>query len=110
MFAVPETRELIVDWEVEAHRVLSQFRADITPWRDEPAVIDLVARLRAVSVEFDEWWDRHDVAAFETRVRRFDHPLDGRLAFEYQQLIPAGRADLRFVIQLPIDEPGDAAE
>ena len=104
VFALPETRELIVDWHQEARRVLSQFRADITPWRDEPAVVDLVARLRSVSPEFDEWWERHDVAAFETRLRRFNHPVDGQLTFEYQQLIPAGRTDLRFVVQLPIDD------
>ena len=105
MFAVPETRELIVDWPDEARRVLSQFRADVTPWLDEPAVVDLVARLRAVSTEFDQWWDRHDVAAFETRLRHFRHPTDGPLTFEYQQLIPAGRTDLRFVVQLPVRQP-----
>ncbi|MFN8052080.1 MAG: helix-turn-helix transcriptional regulator [Acidimicrobiales bacterium] len=110
MFALPETRELIVDWPSEARRVLSQFRADITPWRAEPAVVDLVARLRAISTEFDEWWERHDVAGFETRLRRFDHPTDGRLTFEYQQLIPAGRTDLRFVVQLPVAEPQDEQE
>ena len=118
MFAMPETRDLIVDWSTEARRVLSQFRADITPWRDEPAVVDLVARLRSVSSQFDEWWERHDVAGFETRLRRFNHPTDGQLTFEYQQLIPAGRTDLRFVVQLPIsdhpttehEEPDDDAD
>jgi len=104
VFAVPETRTFIVDWELEARRVLSQFRADVTPWRDEPAVRDLVARLRAASPEFDEWWDRHDVAGFETRLRRFNHPTGGQLTYEYQQLIPAGRTDLRFVVQLPVKE------
>ena len=104
VFALPGTRELIVDWPEEARRVLSQFRADITPWRDEPAVVDLVSRLRSASTEFDQWWERHDVAGFETRLRRFNHPTDGLLTFEYQQLIPAGRTDLRFVVQLPVQE------
>lgn len=106
VFAVPETRELIVNWHDEARRVISQFRADIVPWRDEPKVVDLIDRLRAASTEFDEWWDRHDVAGFETRLRHFRHPLDGERTFEYQQLIPAGRTDLRFVIQLPADGGG----
>lgn len=106
VFALPETRTLIVDWPAEARRVLSQFRADIAPWRDEPAVVDLVARLRAASPEFDEWWVEHDVAGFETRLRRFDHPTDGPLTFEYQVLIPAGRPDLRFVVQLPVEDNG----
>ena len=102
LFALPEVRDLIVGWEHEARRSLAQFRADIAPWRDDPAVHDLVERLRRVSPEFDEWWDRHDVAGFETRIRRFNHPTLGVLGVEYQQLIPAGRSDLRVVMQLPI--------
>lgn len=104
VFALDEVKALITDWEDEARRVLAQFRADITPWRDDPGVIDLVARLRSASTEFDEWWDRHDVSGFETRLRRFNHPVRGPLVFEYQQLIPAGRADLRVVMQLPVTD------
>lgn len=102
MFALAETREFIVDWEPEARRVLTQFRADIVPWSTQPAVVELISRLRNVSPEFDSWWGDHDVAGFETRLRRFRHPDHGIATYEYQQLIPAGRTDLRFVVQLPI--------
>ncbi len=105
VFADPATRRLIVDWEAEARRVLSQFRADTTPIRDDPAIVAFVARLRAVSVEFDDWWGRHDVGGFETRLRRYDHPVAGLLTFGYQQLVPAGDPDLRVVAQLAL--PGD---
>ncbi|NLA36049.1 MAG: helix-turn-helix domain-containing protein [Actinobacteria bacterium] len=107
MFAVAEVRSLIADWELEAHSMLTQFRADITPWRDDPAVVDLVDRLRRVSAEFDRWWEGHDVSGFQTRLRRFNHPTRGPLLFEYQQLIPAGRTDLRVVMQLPVQAPTD---
>ena len=62
-----------------------------------------MARLRATSPEFDEWWGRHDVAGFHTRMRRFRHPDDGLLIFEYQQFVVAGEPDLRLVVQLPVD-------
>lgn len=110
MFAVEEVRSLIIDWEAEARRMLAQFRADITPWRDDPAVSELVERLRRVSREFDRWWELHDVSGFETRLRRFNHPRRGPLLFEYQQLIPAGRTDLRVVMQLPVKSPGDTRD
>jgi hypothetical protein len=58
MFSLPETRRLILGWEDEARQVLSQFRAETTSLRDDPAVVSLVARLRATSPEFDEWWGR----------------------------------------------------
>jgi len=103
MFALPETRDLIIGWEAEARQVLSQFRAETSTIRDDPAVVSLVERLRATSPEFDEWWGRHDVAGFHTRLRRFLHPTDGLLIYEYQQFVVSGEPDLRLVVQLPVD-------
>jgi len=105
MFASADARELVGDWEREARRVLSQFRAETVPLRDDVAVVDLIERLRAASVEFAQWWPRHDVGGFETHRRLFHHPRAGRLEFETQQLIPAGEPDLRVVVHLGI--PGD---
>ena len=102
MFALAETRELIIDWEDEARQVLSQFRAETTPIRDDPVIVALVARLRAVSPEFDAWWPRHDVAGFHSRIRRFRHPVVGAVDFEYEQLVASGAPDLRLVVQLPL--------
>jgi hypothetical protein len=109
MFAVPESRELLVDWENDARQVLSQFRAETAAIRDEPSVVEMVARLRVASPEFDAWWGQHAVAAFTSRLRRFRHPLHGDLVFEYQQLVVAGAPDLRLVVQLPLpSDPGSA--
>jgi transcriptional regulator with XRE-family HTH domain len=109
VFANADARDLIDDWETEARRVLSQFRADTTPYRDDPAVVDLVHRLQAASATFASWWPRHDVAGFERRERRFDHPSAGPLRFGYQHLVPAGEPDLRVVVLLPIADD-DSAE
>ena len=42
------------------------------------------------------------MAGFHTRMRRFRHPDDGLLIFEYQQFVVAGEPDLRLVVQLPV--------
>lgn len=105
VFADARARSLIVDWEQEARRVLSQFRADVTPWRDDPAVLALVADLQARSATFASWWSQHDVAGFTPRTRRYAHPAAGLLTFDYQVLVPAGEPDLRVVAQLAV--PGD---
>jgi transcriptional regulator with XRE-family HTH domain len=105
MFASADARELVGDWEREARRVLSQFRAETVPLRDDVAVVRLIERLRAASDEFAQWWPRHDVGGFETHRRLFHHPRAGRLEFETQQLVPAGEPDLRIVVHLGI--PGD---
>jgi transcriptional regulator with XRE-family HTH domain len=107
VFANRDVRALIGDWEAEARRVLSQFRAETTAIRDEPVVRQLVERLRAASPEFADWWPRHDVAGYESRLRTFHHPVAGRLTFRHEQLAPSGHPDLRVVVHLPL--PGDSS-
>jgi transcriptional regulator with XRE-family HTH domain len=109
VFANKAARSLIVDWDDEARRVLSQFRAETTPFRDDPAVMALVERLTERSAEFSSWWPRHELAGAEGRLRRFDHPTIGPLCFDHQQLVPAGEPDLRVVVHLPVDGD-DSAE
>ena len=69
-----DTRELIVDWDIHARQALAEFRAATTAVRDDPEMVELVELLSAVSDEFATWWPEHDVARFETRLRRFHHP------------------------------------
>lgn len=105
MFAEPTARALVADWPEQAHRILAEFRAGTADLRADPGVVSLVHRLTEVSREFAEWWPQLDVARFETRVRRYHHPVAGDLAFEYQQLTPSEWPSLRVVCQLPL--PGD---
>lgn len=105
LFADPETRDLITDWDIHARQALAEFRSATSPVRHDPAMVELVELLTTESESFAEWWPEHDVSGFETRLRRFDHPTAGELTFEYQQLAPAEWPSLRVVAQLPV--PGD---
>lgn len=109
MFAGPGIRELLGDWEAEARRTLSQFRAETAPYRDDPALVELVDRLIRESPTMAEWWPRHDVGGFEERVRTFHHPVAGTLTFRTEQLLPASEPGLRVVAHLPISGD-DSAE
>jgi transcriptional regulator with XRE-family HTH domain len=105
LFADPSTRELIVDWDLHARQALAEFRASTTALRDDPLMVAMIDRLNAASPEFACWWAEHDVARFETRLRRFNHPVAGLLTFEYQLLAPAEWPALTVAVQLPV--PGD---
>lgn len=105
IFAVPEARTLLADWEREARHAIAQFRVDTARLAGTAARDDLVRRLLDASPEFAAWWPRHDVAGFRTRLRAYDHPSAGRLTFEYQQFAPVEWPHLRVVVQLPL--PGD---
>ena len=105
VFTEPSVVALLADWPSEARRMLAEFRADTAGRRDDPEVVGLVARLRAESADFTRWWDEHDVAAFETRLRRFHHPVAGTLTFEHQRFRPVEWPDLWVSCLLPL--PGD---
>lgn len=99
------TRSLIVDWDIHARQALAEFRSATSAVRHDDAMNELIDVLTAESPEFTEWWPEHDVSGFETRLRRFQHPVAGRLTFEYQQLTPVEWPNLRVVAQLAV--PGD---
>jgi transcriptional regulator with XRE-family HTH domain len=105
LFADPTVRQLIVDWDIHARQALAEFRAATITVRHEPAMTALVDDLCRASEEFRRWWPEHDVARFETRLRRFNHPRAGLLTFENQQLTPSEWPSLRVVVMLPV--PGD---
>jgi transcriptional regulator with XRE-family HTH domain len=105
LFGDPAVRDLVVDWDIHARQALAEFRAATISVRHDPEMEALVDELCANSAEFRQWWPEHDVARFETRLRRFNHPRAGLLTFEYQQLTPSEWPSLRVVVQLPV--PGD---
>lgn len=105
IFCEPAARALIVDWEDRARSTLAEFRAGTTMLLDDPLVVALIERLSSASTEFATWWPQHDVARFQTRLRRYRHPRAGSLVFEYQQLTPSEWPHLRVICQIPL--PGD---
>ncbi len=105
LFADPVSHDLIVDWDLHARQALAEFRAGASTLRGDAIFAELVDRLTDASPEFAAWWPEHDVAQFETRIRRFRHPAAGELTFQYQQLAPVEWPSLRVVCQLPV--PGD---
>ena len=101
----PSARELIVDREAEGRAMVAEFRAETAALRGDPKLERLIERLQDESAEFAEWWSDHDVAGFHSRLRSYDHPIAGRLTFEYQAFHPAEWPSYRLVTQLPV--PGD---
>lgn len=98
VFLAPAARRFIVDWEDRARRVLAEFRADFSRSLGDPQMGALQAELRAASPLFARWWDEQAVLAREGGLRRFNHPLDGPLAFEQFTFHPAERPDCKLVL------------
>lgn len=98
VFTDPAVRDLLADWATDSRRFLTQFRAEVGPRLADPEVVDLVARLSAVSAHFRAGWASHDVDRFSSGERRFEHPRVGSLLLEHHQLTPADASDLQLVV------------
>lgn len=107
IFLDPAARELVVDWEQRARRVVAEFRADAGAHLDEPDVRGLLDELNRSSPVFAHWWTRHAVVEREGGLREFEHPRRGRLMYQQVTFRLATHPELKLVILL--EEVGASA-
>ena len=103
IFAWPPARALFVDWERQARPVLAQFRIAADEHPTDPRFAEILADVRNARDDFDSWWSRHDVADYQTVIKRFNHPSAGLLTLHQVKLIPANDPSLQFVVRYPAD-------
>ena len=100
IFIDPNARDLVVDWEQRASRVVAEFRADVAAHADEPDVGAVVDGLLQASPVFAHWWTRHAVVDREGGLREFNHPVDGLLRYHQITFRLATRPDCKLVMLL----------
>ncbi|CAG9297432.1 helix-turn-helix transcriptional regulator [Celerinatantimonas diazotrophica] len=97
LFTDPAMRELLIDWEIEAPRILSSFRRDYARSNQETVIKELVDELKKISPDFNTWWKQHDVHAPCNGTRYLQ--IDGeRTTFEHTSLIIDADRHLRLVV------------
>jgi transcriptional regulator with XRE-family HTH domain len=107
MFLSPHYRRITVNWAESAQRILARFRIDHGRAAGDPAFEDLVAELRAKSIEFRSWWPKQDVLGLGEGIKRLRHPTAGVIEFEHTTFVIEGKSDLRMVVHAPL--PGASA-
>ena len=84
MLCVPGVRRLFgAQWKELAKRMVAQFRATYDLWAGDPAFLDLIARLRRGSREFEELWAAHDINGLVAGEKLLEHPKKGRVRLRY---------------------------
>ncbi|ULU25611.1 helix-turn-helix domain-containing protein [Dyella terrae] len=101
VFLDPAARELIIDWEDRAQRVVAEFRADTALYPDDAMRAEQVDMLRRESPSFERYWNAQGVLAREGGRRTFNHPQLGQVAYTQVTLMPAGHIDFKLVLLLP---------
>ncbi|MBV6273350.1 helix-turn-helix transcriptional regulator [Alcaligenaceae bacterium CGII-47] len=100
IFLDPAARELVVDWERRASRVVAEFRADVGVHADAADIQMLLGDLLPASPLFAHWWTRQAVVDREGGVREFQHPHEGILRFRQFTFRLATREDCKLVMLL----------
>lgn len=102
VFQLPQARELVVDWELRARRIVAEFRADCRGRLEEPALQRLVAELTQTSPEFARFWQQHDVLERQGGERSFNHPSQGLISYRQFTLLPVDQDQLKLVLLKPV--------
>ncbi|HWS52269.1 MAG TPA: helix-turn-helix transcriptional regulator [Microbacterium sp.] len=91
LFRDPHTRDLYIDWEVEAEVAVASMRYAAAKYADDHHLAALVGELSLKSPEFASLWARHSVRLCTSGTKRFRHPAVGELELDYEVLhLPEG--------------------
>ncbi|MFN8373051.1 MAG: helix-turn-helix transcriptional regulator [Anaerolineae bacterium] len=101
----PAARQVNEQWEQLARRFLAQFRAGYGRFINDPWWVEQIAELSAVSPEFRELWNHHDVLNPSEGQKTIHLPVIGKLTFDILWLQTVDPGDLRLLIHTPCN-PG----
>ena len=103
-------REVFVDWQAQAPRMLSSFRRSFASASDVPDIVELVQELERVSPDFKAWWREHDVHGSCLGLRSLNLGALGEVAFEHATLTVDENRHLSLVVYAPAPDDARAAE
>jgi hypothetical protein len=106
IFLAPQARQLIVDWDDRARRVVAEFRADHSHALDDPQLRQLIDDLRRRSPVFSRLWEEQSVLGREGGNRQFRHPQRGLLLYRQIAFTLANQPDIKLVMLVSV--PADA--
>ena len=104
VFADSDHRRMLVDWEPLARASLAMFRADCARYAGDPDFERLVASLMRLSPEFAQWWPQREVARPLAGRKRIDHPIVGRMLFEYSSFGVGDPPDMKLIVFTPLED------
>lgn len=104
MFTTPQLRQLIVDWERHARRIVAEFRTDYGQHSGDPVFGEVISCLNQRCPEFRRWWLDHDIGSKGPVRKEIAHPTLGRILLEQTTYALVDAPDLRLVLYVPLDD------
>ena len=107
-FTSSNIRQMLLDWENHSEVMVAKFRSSTSRLVGDTQVSELIEDLQRVSPEFQALWHRHDVKSRIEGVKVYEHPVIGRLVFDYATFWVEWSSDLRLVTLAPVPGSGTA--
>lgn len=89
--------------------LVAKFRATCSRYVGNQALNELVQELQQLSPEFRQWWHQHDIKGRTEGLKEYEHPIAGKLVFEFTSFLIEG-TDLRLVVQTPLPSSGTSEQ
>ncbi|TDW28815.1 helix-turn-helix transcriptional regulator [Cryobacterium psychrophilum] len=97
-FLDPAARTLFVDWDIVACDVAAMLRHDARSHPNDDALNELIGELSVKSDAFRAWWSQHRVWECTFGLKRFEHPLVGRIDVNYETFPVPGEPDQQLFV------------
>ena len=94
----PAARALYLDWDDVACDVVAMLRHDARSHPNDRALNELIGELTVKSDEFRAWWSQHRVWECTFGLKRFVHPIVGRLDVDYETFPVPGEPDQQLFV------------
>jgi hypothetical protein len=104
MFTSASHRQLVVDWDKHARRILAQFRTSYGRFPADPWMTELINDLQAISPEFRAWWPDHEVLRGPDVKKVLNHPKVGYMHFTRVMFQVYDEPDLKAIVSTPLNE------
>ena len=101
LFAEPETRANMADWEGHARFAVAAFRLETARVGPSEAASALAYELSQASRDFAAMWRDHEVGPNGKGIKRIQHRTAGPLTFEYATFAVDEQPDLGLVVFTP---------
>ena len=99
----PRAPDLLLNYTEEIPHLVARLRAAYARHVGDPEWAENIRRLAALSPEFAEIWDRHEVASPAERTLRFQHPVAGLMTFTRTEYEVSAQPGLRVSVYSPQD-------
>ena len=103
-FVRPSTQQLFVDWERAGRNILADFHTAAARYSGDAWMMQLIADLKRVSPQFNQWWQEPNTLITGPRQKELQHPVLGRVAFEFLILQLPSDPDVAIHIYTPLGD------